>query len=91
MAWHQIELPPGRGSAGCRACGEVFSCVSAFDQHQTHEDPETQEYKTICHEPSVRGLELHEREDKDDPGNPWMVWGWPKAATHWTDDLQPVG
>lgn len=84
MAWNAIELPPGRAACGCRSCGEVFTCVSAFDHHQTH-DYGT-ERPTICHAPDKRGLVLYERPDKANPDDPWLIWGWPAAtgeSTEW--------
>lgn len=72
-----VEIPPGRAVAGCAACEEVFTCVSAFDKHQSHTDPETGEYRTICHDPEEAGLVMYERNVK---GEIWTLWGWPAAA-----------
>lgn len=74
---HEVELPPGKGSAGCRGCGEVFTCVSAFDHHQRLR-PEDQGGGVICLDPEECGLVLYEREAKDG-GDPWLLWGWPPA------------
>lgn len=80
-----VELPPGKAVAGCGACGEIFTCTSAFDKHQTHDYGSS--HPTTCHSPSERGLVLYERAAKDDPDNPWLIWGWPAAEdTAWRDD-----
>lgn len=79
----ECELPPGKGSCGCRGCGEVFTCLSAFDRHQTHNYGTPK--PTICHAPDERGLILYERPDKANPDDPWLIWGWPASAegTEW--------
>lgn len=66
-----VEIPPGKSAAGCAGCNEVFTCVSAFDRHQTLADG-----KNVCHDPSERGLVVHEREVK---GEIWSLWGWPSV------------
>lgn len=30
----EVELGTGYRAAGCRGCGRVFTCVTAFDAHQ---------------------------------------------------------
>jgi hypothetical protein len=72
-----VEIPSGRSAAGCAGCGEVFTCVSAFDHHQTLR-PESDGGGVICHTPPTRGLTLYERELK---GEIWSLWGWPPSTT----------
>lgn len=38
----------------CPACGEQFSGVSAFDQHQTTDY--ASDHPVTCHDPATRGL-----------------------------------
>jgi hypothetical protein len=68
-----VEIPPGKSAAGCGGCEEVFTCVSAFDRHQTM-DPAG---GTIHHDPALRGLVVYEREVK---GEVWSMWGWPASG-----------
>jgi hypothetical protein len=80
----RVEIPPGRSVAGCCGCGEVFTCVSAFDKHQ-HLIPEDQGGGVECLDPEAVGLRLYERPDKDEPDNPWLLWGWPSGDNNWYD------
>jgi len=49
-------MPGGSRPAGCRACGEIFSSNSAFDQHRRHFE---------CRDPSESGLVLVQRGEYD--------------------------
>ena len=71
-----VDIPAGKSVCGCGGCKEVFTCLSAFDRHQTLR-PADQGGGVICHEPSSRGLELYERSSK---GEEWALWGWPASA-----------
>jgi hypothetical protein len=85
-----VDLPPGRGSCGCRGCGEVFTCLSAFDKHQILIPEDKRGNGGVeCLDPEARGLVLYERPDKNDPENPWLIWGWPaNGQTDWYDNLE---
>jgi hypothetical protein len=74
-----VEIPAGKSVSGCAGCGEVFTCLSAFDHHQSL-TPEG----NVCLSPDSRGLILYERESK---GEIWGLWGWPasEGESHWTD------
>lgn len=72
----RVEIPAGKGVCGCSGCGEVFTCLSAFDHHQ-HLRPEPDGGGVVCYPPE-RGLELYERESR---GEIWDIWGWPPSAS----------
>lgn len=57
----EVELGSGHAAAGCRGCGKVFTCVTAFDAHQR-----MTRGGVVCLLPSVVGLVR----------KPSGKWGW---------------
>lgn len=73
------EIPAGKSVCGCAGCGEVFTCVSAFDKHQRLTPK-----GNVCLDPESVGLALYERDSK---GEIWSLWGWPasEGGSHWAE------
>jgi hypothetical protein len=73
-----VEIPRGAAVCGCAGCDEIFTCLSAFDRHQTL-GPDG----LVCHAPAKRGLVVYE---KTTHGEVWGMWGWPPSAESIWDD-----
>lgn len=58
----EVELGTGYAAAGCRACGRVFTCVTAFDAHQRLD----RTTGLVCLDPATVGL-VRKQSGK---------WGW---------------
>jgi len=77
----KVDLPPGKSACGCSSCGEVFTSLTAFDQHQKRAYGTSE--PTICCDPAERGLVLRERTVA---GETWTLWGSPGPDTDvWKD------